>query len=201
MALTARAYEACPNHPEVVSGLVACARCGVAYCADCVVELEGRPYDAACKEEQVRDLRSGTAAPALASAGRRFVAMFVDGLLMLPVWFGLAMAFPITPQKEGWLMFGAARIGVPALLQLLYEAWMLASFGGQTLGKKALSIRVIRADGGAITGGQAFGRALARDLMNWTYVLGLVDALMVFSQQRRTLHDRAAGTLVVDARP
>ena len=69
MALSAPAYQACPNHPDVVSGLVACARCGVAYCGDCVVELEGRPYDASCKEEQVRDLRSGTAAPAVARPG------------------------------------------------------------------------------------------------------------------------------------
>src|SRR3954466_12270810 len=94
MALPATTFQSCPNHPDVNSGLVPCARCGVAYCGDCLIELEGKPYDAACKEEQVRDLRSGTSAPALATAGRRFVGIFVDGLVFVPFWVGLAFAYP-----------------------------------------------------------------------------------------------------------
>src|SRR5690349_24837773 len=79
--------EVCPNHPEVSSGLIHCARCNRAWCSDCVVELDGKPYDAVCKEEQLRDLRSGTAsAIELATAGRRFVAMVVDGLVFLPIY-------------------------------------------------------------------------------------------------------------------
>jgi len=197
MALSAPAYQACPNHPDVVSGLVACARCGVAYCGDCVVELEGRPYDASCKEEQVRDLRSGTAGPAVATAGRRFGGTLVDSLVFAPVWVGLALAYP----KAGLFDHALERIVLPALLWMLYEAWMLTSSGGQTLGKKAVGIRVIRKDGSAVTAKQAVWRAVSRNLMAYTYVLGLVDALMVFSRGRRTLHDRAAGTIVVNARP
>jgi uncharacterized RDD family membrane protein YckC len=208
MALPARAYEACPNHPEVVSGLVACARCGVAYCSDCLVELEGKPYDAACKEEHVRDLRSGTVGLPIATAGRRFLAAFVDGLVTLvPIYFVIFYFFlsrqtpgeMTRPPSSAALGVGLAPIALPFLVQLLYEPLMLAYCGGRTLGKMALGIRVVRADGGAVRGGQAFGRALSRQLMNVTYVLGFVDALMVFSNQRRTLHDRAAGTLVVNA--
>jgi uncharacterized RDD family membrane protein YckC len=197
MASTARAYEACPNHPDVVSGLVACARCGVAYCGDCVVQLDGHPYDGACKEEQVRDLRSGTAAPAIATAGRRFGAMFVDGLVFTPVWLALILVYPQDKPFDHPLQ----RILVPAALWMVYETWMLAKFAGQTVGKKAAGIRVIRRDGGAVTAGQALWRALSRNLMSYTYLPGLIDALMVYSRDRRTLHDRACGTVVVNARP
>src|SRR6266404_9571441 len=191
MALPARAYEACPNHPDVVSGLVVCARCGVAYCGDCVVELDGRPYDGVCKEEQVRDLRSGTAGPAIATAGRRFGAIFLDSLVLSPVWIALFIAYP----KDKVFDHPLQRILLPAVIWILYETWLLAKFSGQTLGKKAAGIRVIRRDGGAVTAGRAFGRALSRNLMSYTYLPGLIDALMVFSRDRRTLHDRASGTI------
>src|SRR4051812_28694724 len=88
MALPSPVIESCPNHPDVTSGLLQCARCGNSFCADCLVELEGKPYDANCKEEQIRDLRSGSAAPPLATSSRRFVAMWVDSVLLLPVWVG-----------------------------------------------------------------------------------------------------------------
>jgi uncharacterized RDD family membrane protein YckC len=197
MALPARAYEACPNHPDVVSGLVACARCGVAYCGDCVVELEGRPYDAVCKEEQVRDLRSGTATVAIATAGRRFGGMFIDGLVFLPVYGVIAYAYPTAKLFEHPL----ERIVFPLVLWVIYETWMLAKFGGQTLGKKAFGTRVTAVDGGAVTASEAFGRAISRQLMSITYILGFIDSLLVFSARRRTLHDRAAGTIVVNAKP
>lgn len=197
MADTAPAFQSCPNHPDVVTDLVACARCGVTYCSDCVVELEGRPYDVVCKEEQIRALRSGTAAPALATAGRRFAGAFVDGLVLLPIWAGLAFAYP----GAGMFDHPVARILLPLALAVAYEAWMLARFDGQTLGKKAAGIRVTGRDVSAITAGQAIWRAASRNLMSVTYVLGLVDILMIFSNGRRTLHDRAGGTIVVNAKP
>ena len=197
MALAAPVAEACPNHPDVVTGLVHCARCGVAYCADCVVELEGRPYDASCKEEQVRDLRSGVAAVDIATAGRRLGAIFVDGLVFSPLWIGLTLAYP----AAGMFDYPLQRIVLPAILWTAYEVWMLVSFSGQTVGKKALHIRVVNPDGAPISTGQALRRAISRNVMSYTYVLGLIDSLMVFSRDRRTLHDRIAGTLVVHWKP
>jgi len=200
MALPSAAVEACPNHPDAVSGLVACARCGIAWCPDCVVEIEGLPYDANCKEERVRDLRSGTASASLAGAGRRLVALWVDGLVVLPLWLGIILLFSGS-QPEPGLATALAPLALPLLVQFIYEAWMLASFDGQTLGKKALKIKVTRPDGSAISTGQAVGRTLSRVVMNATYVLGIVDGLMIFSRDRRTLHDRFATTVVVNWNP
>jgi uncharacterized RDD family membrane protein YckC len=197
MAETAPTYLSCRNHPDVTSGLVHCARCGVAFCPDCVVQIDGRPYDAACKEEHVRELRSGTSAPQLASAGRRFTAMFVDGLVVAPLWVTPMILYPNAKPFEHpfW------QIVVPFTGWVLYEAILLTRYRGQTLGKKAAHIRVISRNGSPLSGKQAAWRALSRNLMAYTYVPGFIDALMVFSSSRRTLHDRAAGTVVVDARP
>jgi hypothetical protein len=52
----------CPNHPDVFAGLSPCARCGESYCASCLIQLRGRPVCASCKDEEVRDLRSGVVA-------------------------------------------------------------------------------------------------------------------------------------------
>ncbi len=77
---------------------------------------------------------------------------------------------------------------------------MLSSFNGQTLGKKALGIRVVSPDGSPVTAKQAWGRGLARTLMQLTRILGLIDTLMIFSKPRTTLHDRIAKTRVVRAK-
>jgi uncharacterized RDD family membrane protein YckC len=199
MAFTPQAIQSCPNHADVVSGLVRCARCGVAFCADCVVELDGRPYDAACKEEQIRDLKSGTVGADIAGAVRRFGGVFIDGLLFVPLWGFMAVKYTV----PGMGMFDnfVPRLLLPGLAYVAYEALMLRFSGGQTLGKKAVRIKVTNADGSDLSGGQAWARAGSRQLMSFTYILGLVDALMVFTANRRTLHDRIGKTIVVNAGP
>jgi uncharacterized RDD family membrane protein YckC len=183
----------CPNHPEVVSGLVVCARCGVKFCSDCVVELDGNSYDAACKEEQIRDLKSGATADLdLASAWRRFAGSFVDGLVIISVVLVVMFLFRGRAGSDGLVL----RSLISAAFGLVYEGLMLTS-GGQTLGKKAVGTKVVNADGSDIQAGQAWTRAISRQVMALTQILGVVDALMVFSRGHRTLHDRFGKTLVV----
>jgi uncharacterized RDD family membrane protein YckC len=191
---------ACPNHPEVLTGLQRCARCGVGYCGDCLVPVRGRLHCATCKDEQLRDVMAGRgAALALAGPGRRFLAQFVDGLIIMVPFIVLAfMAVfsakgkpdPETFNPFGWLMM-LSLLGIVA-----YEGLFL-SHNGQTPGKMALRLRVVRPDGSRISTGQAWGRALSRSLLSFTRILGIVDALMVFSSEGRTLHDRIAKTRVI----
>ncbi len=89
------------------------------------------------------------------------------------------------------------KVALPAALWVIYEALMLAS-GGQTLGKKAAGTKVVNADGSDLRGSQAWSRAISRQLMSITYILGFIDSLMIFSEKRRTLHDRFGKTLVVN---
>src|SRR5215213_8534791 len=138
----------CKNHPFVEDRLACCSRCAEAFCPDCIVEIGGLPHCLICKAESMRDLRSGVAFRGLdlASFGRRFAAILIDGLLVtLPILVPAALVFLLLSlanaqdrmmealRREATFSVGFLTVGV-AVLYFLYEGLMLAS-GGQTLGK------------------------------------------------------------------
>jgi uncharacterized RDD family membrane protein YckC len=191
----------CPNHPDVLSGLQRCARCGVGYCGDCLVPVRGRLHCANCKDEQLRDVMAGRGvALAIASPGRRFLAQFVDGLILTVPFLVLLVGSIVTSKGRADPAALSNPFGLMMILWLfgivLYEALFL-SRNGQTPGKMAFKLRVVRPDGGKISAGQAWGRAFSRSVLSFTRILGIVDAVMVFSSEGRTLHDRMARTRVV----
>lgn len=193
---------ACANHPAVTTGLVRCKRCEQTFCRNCVVALRGQYYCARCKSDQVRDIQSGTEAGVLelATLGRRFGAQWVDGLvfmvIFLPLYFVLflgAGAAGATPDA-GLGLTALLTIGGAALV-FVYEGLMLSS-RGQTLGKMAVGIKVVTPEGQDIAAGQAWGRALVRQVF-FSY-FALLDVLpAVFTKQRTAVHDLAAKTRVV----
>ncbi|WP_166442894.1 RDD family protein [Phragmitibacter flavus] len=76
-----------------------------------------------------------------------------------------------------------------------YNAVMVAMWGG-TLGKLAVGIRVVTADGGKVTFGRAVGRAFA-DLISYA-VCQLLYLMVAFDEpQKRALHDHICATRVV----
>ena len=201
----------CKNHPLVEEPLVYCVRCGAAFCSNCVVEIAGSPYCAVCKGEVLGDLRSGLPArgPDAATIGRRFGALFLDGLVInLPivvvvcgVFFALGTFTPADPARpmaalQVVLMEGVLLVVMPSAW-ILYEGLMLAR-DGQTLGKKALRIRVVSAEGGQLSKGQAFGRAAMRKVFELVPCLGLIDYLTAFGEQRTCIHDMVARTKVMN---
>jgi uncharacterized RDD family membrane protein YckC len=201
MTYASAGLAACPNHPEVQSGLQHCARCGVGYCADCLVPVRGRLHCANCKDEQLRDVMAGRgAALSIASPGRRFMAQFVDGLILVVPFFILMFGSIFAAKGSVKPDALANPFGLLTILWMfgivVYEALFL-SRNGQTPGKMAFKLRVVRPDGGKISAGQAWGRAFSRSLLSFTRILGIVDVLMVFSSEGRTLHDRLAKTRVV----
>ena len=196
---------ACVNHPAVNVGLVRCRRCEQTYCRNCVVALRGQYYCGRCKADQVRDIQSGTEAGVLelASIGRRFGAQWVDGLLFMllfvPAYLFLALgAGTASAPPDPGLGLTALLTVVGAVVILLYEGLMLSS-RGQTLGKMAVGIKVVTPEGRDISGGQAWGRALVRQVF-FSY-FALVNYLpALFTKQRTAVHDLAAKTRVVRCR-
>ncbi|HYH47318.1 MAG TPA: RDD family protein [Thermoanaerobaculia bacterium] len=201
----------CKNHPFVEDRLTRCSRCVEAFCPDCIVEIGGLPYCLSCKTESMRDLRSGVPLGELdmASVGRRFLALFIDGLIVtLPV---IILAFLvllplglIDAQEEveglppALAIFGNLLLSLgAAAIYVLYEGLMLAS-GGQTVGKKAMKVKVVSAEGRELTSGQAWGRAASRQILGIVPCLGLIDYLVAFGQERTAIHDMMAKTRVVN---
>ena len=204
----------CKNHPFVEDRLTRCSRCADTFCPDCIVEIGGLPYCLSCKTESMRDLRSGvpTLQLDMASIGSRFTALIIDWLvLMVPILIMIFAVFvPIgllssgMPGSDGEELPAALAIfgnifvslGVAAIY-ILYEGLMLAS-GGQTIGKKAMKIKVVTAEGGEITKAQAWGRVAARQILSIVPCLGLIDNLVAFGQERTAIHDMMAKTRVVN---
>jgi uncharacterized RDD family membrane protein YckC len=201
----------CKNHPLVEDRLTRCAVCTEAFCPDCIVEIGGLPYCMEHKTEMLLDLLSGVPPMSLdmASILRRFAAMFVDGLVLsLPlVIIAFLFILPMGGMEEVFnratrispvlpLLNGAVTLVWMALV-IAYEALMLAA-RGQTVGKKALGIKVVTADGGPISRGQAWGRALIRQVFGLVPCLGLIDYLVAFGSERTCIHDILAKTRVVN---
>ena|SRR2546423_3732434 len=191
---------ACRNHPDVVEGLRYCSRCGQVFCPDCLVSIRGNTYCATCKAEELLDLTSGVDQFTLdlAGIGRRFAALFIDSLLLsIPiVAIGIGMVFAVAGNKD----FNPLWVQPAALLAIVlfvaYEALMLAA-RGQTLGKMAMKIKVVRADGMPLSAGQAWGRAFMRQILaSCLSIFNYIPAF--FTKERTCLHDLVANTRVVN---
>jgi uncharacterized RDD family membrane protein YckC len=191
----------CTNHPDVVEGVYACARCGRTYCNDCLVTIQGRRYCAQCKGEQISDIRSGvdTHTLPLAGLGRRFAAVWIDGFVIgLPVMVVvIAMMIPAlmndSVEDMPWWVNWMGWAFIP--VYIAYEALMLTR-RGQTVGKIALGIKVVRPDGQPISKGQAWGRSAVRSL--FVSFLAFANYLPAFFTREKTcLHDMIARTRVV----
>lgn len=200
----------CKNHPYIEDGLTRCARCADSFCPDCIVQIGGYPYCATCKAEAMRDLRSGLPAVGrqleLASVGRRFLALWIDGIILaIPLMIlAFAIGIPAGMFTESTGDPSPAILVLQALLTLAYMGFGIAyegvmlSSGGQTIGKKALKIKVVTPEGNDITRGQAWTRSVVRQVLSAVPCLGIIDYLVAFGEDRACIHDQAAKTRVVN---
>jgi hypothetical protein len=78
----------------------------------------------------------------------------------------------------------------------LYYFFATESAGGQTLGKKLMRLRVVRADGRPAGMGEIAVRTILRVVDN--YLVGLI-VMLATGERRQRVGDLAAGTIVVDA--
>lgn len=201
----------CRNHVDVAEGVRRCARCGGTYCSQCLVSIQNQPYCATCKTEQLMDVRSGVdrMRPVYGGFWSRFGAQIIDGLIVgipsyaifMAVIFGAALTTQQnqTPSPAILIAYGLAYIPL-FVFPLIYEALMLSMKNGQTVGKMALRLRVVRPDGSPISTGQAWGRAAMRLVFTVLSCLALVDYIpFFFTEEKTTLHDMVAGTRVVES--
>lgn len=132
----------------------------------------------------------------IAGIGSRSLAAFLDYLVVMAlafVWVVL-VAFLATQLTPAWAP--ALLIAGWFLLEWGYFAGMEVATGGRTLGKMAVKLRVVTAEGGTPGAGALLARNLVRSL---DLIFGL--PLMVLDPLSRRLGDRLGGTVVVHDRP
>lgn len=137
---------------------------------------------------------------AASQPGRRLAAAALDhGLLLaidlVVVYFTLRMA---ALSLDEWEVLPAAPLLTFLILVKLAYFCAFTAVGGQTLGKMAAHIRVVADTGTPIDGARAMRRALAGTVSALSLGMGFLPALL--GSDRRALHDRMAGTRVVDLR-
>ena len=132
----------------------------------------------------------------LAERSSRLVASILDSLVHVP------------PALAGYLvgmLFGEVAALILALVAFFAMAiyqWYLISTTGQSLAKRWMGLKILRDDGGEVD----FVTGVV--LRIWAVVglsfvpfigsfVGLLDALMIFSEDRKCLHDRIAKTKVI----
>lgn len=193
----------CRNHPGAAENVRRCSRCEEAFCPDCLVTIQGRPYCADCKTEQLLDVRSGTDRSRLSYAGfwPRFGAQLLDGLLVgvpaYAIFVAVIMYVAAEVQRGGKVGPVVILAYVPLYaFPILYEALMLSLKNGQTVGKLALRLRVVRPDGSRITIAQAWARAVMRLILGCLLIVDYIPYF--FTEEKTTLHDLVAGTRVVE---
>lgn len=135
---------------------------------------------------------------------------FIIGIASYVVMLPFAMAMGLSSQKilleQGgsdptamfrsmWPMFVVMYLLI-FTMQAAYFAWMHSRPAQATLGKMAVGIKAMRADGGRIGFGHGLLRWLAMLLSALTLGIGFLMA--AFTRRKRALHDVLCDTVVVD---
>ena len=132
----------------------------------------------------------------VAGLGDRVVAALIDYLLLTAYVFAIILGAAASGEADSMALLAIAML--PALLYFLVcEVF----FDGQSIGKKALRLKVARLDGNQPTVGNYLLRWLLRpiDIGISSGLVALVSILVTRHGQR--LGDLAAGTTVIKLRP
>lgn len=159
-----------------------------------------------------------------APLGRRFAALAIDGIAVVlgltalhtAIEVALRLVANVVPAGgtgpftgPTWLLpwgyhdpalapwFQAVYTAASSALVLAYFAWFEAN-EGRTLGKRAMELRVVRADGAPATRRDAILRNVAK-VSPPIFALDVLGGLLAFAKDRQRVSDRIAGTIVVRA--
>jgi TPR repeat protein/uncharacterized RDD family membrane protein YckC len=133
---------------------------------------------------------------------KRCAAMAVDGFvvgfldLILLGFMGMAVGLLSgEPSKQAAQAMAALFLLATVLLPWAYYAWMESSAHQATIGKMALGIKVVDAQGSRISFWRASGRYLGKLVSAWALLGGFLMA--AFAPRKQALHDRMAKCWVV----
>lgn len=189
---------------------VVCAECGNMFPADDTIRYGDVRVCANCKPAFLQKVQEGatinTGTLNYAAFGPRFLAFFLDGIIL----FVFNQVVQLAVLGAGATMFAhsgarpAVSIGLTMFVMcfllavnICYEAILVGTYGA-TLGKMALKMKVVTADGGRISYARSFGRYFAKMLSSFTCLIGFIIAAFD-NPQRRALHDHICNTRVVSS--
>lgn len=190
---TERVGAFCAEHADRRAATI-CARCGNYACDVCLrVGNDRQDYCFHCLP----------ALEQLADPGTRFVAVLIDrfSTLLLPVVAALFLGGVFGGVSSSVpVVLGFAMLGGLGILGMLGVQLYLLVTTGQSIGKRAMGIKVVRLDGSPIDLGRLiFLRNVLPAFIGFATcnLFTLVDPLFIFGADRRCLHDHISDTKVV----
>lgn len=121
----------------------------------------------------------------------RFLAILIDSI-------GLGIVSGLLTSVTGGDPTGRSANGLQTLLGIAYFCYFWSSYGkGQTVGMRALNIRVVKTDGSQLDLVGAFLRYIGLFISILCFFIGVIWA--AFDAQKQGWHDKIAGTYVVRA--
>ena len=127
---------------------------------------------------------------------RRVLAALIDLVVLVA---GAALIGFVAGALNGGEVEFTPALEVIFLGWALYYYFACESGGGQTIGKRLMKLRVVRADGGHAGMREIFVRTILRVIDGIAlYLVGLI-VMLVTGERRQRLGDLAGGTVVVDA--
>lgn len=193
-------------------GEIVCAECGKLFTKDNAIQYGTAWVCAACKPFFLQKLREGatTGSGVLGAAGMRYAGFWIRVLAKIldSIAMGIVIGIPMLILLFTTGMFSMqggqpsfAAVGLQIMLQVVgmgagiaYNTYMHGKYGA-TLGKMAVGIRVVMADGSPVTYMRAFGRAWADILSGMVCYIGYIIA--GFDAEKRSLHDHICQTRVI----
>jgi uncharacterized RDD family membrane protein YckC len=181
-----------------------CAECSRLFPEEDLIQYEQSWVCAACKSIFFQRIKEGVTPKGtlvFATIGRRFLAVFIDGIIIDIVLFP---AIILLVGFQGITHKGLSP-GVSALVYLVqylvpaaYEIILIGAFGA-TLGKMAMKIKVVTPEGRPVSYGRATGRYFAKMLSGIILCIGYLMAF--WDDEKRALHDRICKTRVIAYEP
>ncbi len=128
-----------------------------------------------------------------AGAGERLLAFGIDMIIKIGYLTILSAIFGVFENMDEWSQIGINTVlSLPVIFYTLVQELYL---DGQTLGKRALSIKVVKIDG--------YQASLADYVVRWffrivdIYILGLGFFFIAFGKKSQRIGDIVAGTSVI----
>ena len=139
---------------------------------------------------------SATTMPAVSTAekaswGKRALAILIDAI-------GIGIIAGSVSSILGGNATSTQSQGLSTLFQAAYFTYFWSAAGkGQTLGSRALNVRVVKTDGSYLDYVGAFLRYVGFVISCVVFLIGVIWA--AFDAQKQGWHDKIAGTYVVKA--
>jgi len=184
-----------------------CHECGKEFNNEELVQIENILVCAECKPILIQKIMEGQSERGFYAYGGfwiRFLAKFIDGLLLICInfplnflWKALVLNLYIGEATELPAIFlvAGSQMFFGTIIGIVYSVYFVTTRGA-TLGKMACGLKIINADGTEkISFGKAVGRYFAEMLSALICYVGYI--MVAFDDEKRGLHDRICDTRVV----